>query len=76
MLSVFSKFITSFFESDEETLSIMRWLYLVTLCVELAASENPDGKFFSLLVFLSMFSTGIVTRKKKVALQQARCFVG
>ena len=46
MLSVFSKFITSFFESDEETLSIMRWLYLVTLCVELAASKNPDGKFF------------------------------
>ena len=61
--SAFFSNISNTSSNREKALSIMRWLYLVALCVEIAAYKNPDSKLFPSCYF-SILSTDIITRKK------------
>ena len=51
--AAFTVYLSHFALNREEALSIMKWLYLFSLCVALVASENPDGKFFPSCSFLA-----------------------
>jgi len=77
--SAFFANVSNISSNREEALTIMRWLYLVALCVELVAYKNPDGKFFPSSVFFQPFIDSVALSQGgklgKGVLEEARCFL-
>ena len=62
--AAFTVNLSHFASNREEALSIMKWLYLFSLCVALVASENPDGKFFFFFFFFWVKQSFIKVHRK------------